>query len=261
MAGGSRSSGANAPESTKTGSKKKTESWIACVCVREKAEMRSPSPNEQRRKSRQMSAEHEGLMKCHAKMPARDDDHDEDKQDRNREIGQNFPDHDLAPPERGHHQLIERAGFPFAGDRAGRQRDGEQLQNDADDSRHDVIDEALLGIVEHVRFESPLRSSRRRTPCAPRPATSLRDRSHSSGNALDRLLELLLLKLAETLPGSGLPIRSRCSCRSRRDRAEEESDRHSSSLRPSPRGISSAAFTCSRSKSGWPPDLLRHAST
>ena len=71
MAGGNCSSGANAPESTKIGSKKKTESWIACVWVREKAEMSSPRPNEQREKEQAKECQRQVLMKRDLKMPAR----------------------------------------------------------------------------------------------------------------------------------------------------------------------------------------------
>src|SRR5439155_26273057 len=56
IAFGSCSSGAKAPERTKTGNKKKTENWIACVCVREIAEMSNPRPNEQSKNRKQISA-------------------------------------------------------------------------------------------------------------------------------------------------------------------------------------------------------------
>ena len=38
-------------------------------------------------------------MKLNVKMPAGDDDDNEDEQNRDRQVWQDFSDHDLAPPE------------------------------------------------------------------------------------------------------------------------------------------------------------------
>ena len=70
MACGSCSSGANAPERTKTGRRKKTENWIACVWVREIAEISNPSPSEQSRKRKQMSASAPQSLNCTWKCQA-----------------------------------------------------------------------------------------------------------------------------------------------------------------------------------------------
>src|SRR5216110_1908596 len=62
IAFGNCSSGANAPERTKTGMRKKTENWIAWVWVREMAEISKPIPSEQSRNRKQISASAPGLL-------------------------------------------------------------------------------------------------------------------------------------------------------------------------------------------------------
>ena len=88
-------------------------------------------------------------------MPAGEQNDEDDEDDRNAEIRQDLSEHDFAAPQRSHHQLVKRAGLPLAREGAGHERDGDELENEPDHAGHDVIDEALLGIVKNFAVDRP----------------------------------------------------------------------------------------------------------
>ena len=129
---------------------------MACAWVWQKAEISSPSPREQHRKRKANEAERADPLELGIEIKRGHQRGGQDQEDREHEVGQHFPEHDFAPPQGGDHQLVERARFPLPRDRAGHERDGEQLQDEPDDAGNGVVDEPLVRIVQDGR-SSPAR--------------------------------------------------------------------------------------------------------
>src|SRR5690348_7408895 len=138
-------------------------------------------------------------------MPPTQSDDEHDQANRDTEIRENLANHDFTATERCHQQLIKRAGLSFPRNRARHQRDGEQLQNESDDSRNDIIDEAFLGIIKKLAVRGP-RSHERDKLMTDIKGQSFSKLENFLGQGIDDHVPLLHLKIAQTLTNASLQL-------------------------------------------------------
>ena len=117
--------------------------------------MSSPRPSEQHRKRKQMRLSVPIRWNLRAEIKSGHQGGGHDQEDREHQVGQHLPEHDLAPPQGGDHELVKRARFPLPRHRAGHEGHGEQLQDEPDDPRDGIVDEPLVRIVEDIGLHRP----------------------------------------------------------------------------------------------------------